>query len=540
MFAINAFILALIACALGVLFASQEKGLFSRLRDVLDIIPLVVPKGLRAVLPPNDPRHQRAERHLLVSTLKTIGGLVARNAVILLLAKNFGWQDQLINETAIALLVMNFMSYWHSANTALFMVRARRANPGDQRETQLIELFNECLSDARKFMRKELVAELKSDPTKAKQLQKLLSSPEDMPLETPWLLRRLRNVRDGINFVFDKLMPKLPEFQRRAFARFLTGILGLNRLSEDPELYVYDGDSNAFASGPLTFMSVMAVSSDLLEQWLPTDPEVIEFLKANPDKALTRERMKAILCHELGHIYRRDIMVNAIMSGETTILSLLLDVPFRLVQAFVRTKWIEAFLTWLKLPEAAKALGLDWLMRIVGQLMQMTVSQLTKINLFFVIRSRESGADGFSYMVTGEPLHIGYALYALVGFVMWRREQRKAARKSFLGLNFRDTYEEQRRETVAMALRTITFIDGLYDSLVADVPAEPTPQPKTGNVILDLIIKIVNGIKAVLSSIKRAWDSLFLTHPSIRSRILRACYVEYGEGGYCPILNQGG
>lgn len=538
MFAINAFILALIACALGVLFASQEKGL-KRLRDVFDIIPLVIPKGLRQVLPPNDPRYQRAEGHLLVSTLKTIGGLVVRNIAILLLAQHYGWQDQLINETAIALLVMNFMSYWHSANTALFMVRARRANPADPREAELIDLFNECVSDARKFMRKELIAKLKADPTKAKQLQKLLATPEDMPLEAPWHLRRLRAVRDGINFVFDKLMPKVPEFQRRAIARFLIGICGLNRLNEDPELYVYEGDSNAFASGPLAVMSVMAVSSDMMEQWMPTDPDVIEFLKANPDKAMTRERMKAVLCHELGHIYRHDIMVNAIMSGETTILSLLLDVPFRLAQAFVRTKWIEALLNWLKLPEAAKALGLDWLMRIVGQLMQMGVSQLTKINLFFVIRSRESGADGFSYMVTGAPLQLGYALYALVGFVMWRREQRKGARKSFLGLKLQNTYENQRRETATMALRAITFIDGLYDSLAAETPAEPQPLPRTGNVILDLIIRVVNAVKGTLARIKRAWDSLFLTHPSIKSRILRACYVEYGNTGYCPILNQG-
>lgn len=537
MLAIHLLILALIGCALGVLFASQEKG-FRRLRDVLDIVPIVKPKKLKDVMSPDDPRFSRVEGGLMVSTLKTLGGIFVRTLTIALVAKQFGWQDQLINEGAAAVLIMSFMSYWHSANTALFMVRARKANPADPREAKVIEAHNETLQDARKTERKALIEKLKADPRKAKQLALLLDQGDDVPVHTPWLLKQLRNTRDGINFVFDKLMPKMPEFQRRAFARFVIAIAGLNRLSEDPELYFFSGDSNAFASGPLPFMSVMAVSDDLLEQWLPTEPEVIAHLQEFPEQRFTRGMMKSVLAHESGHIFRKDILVNAIMTGETTILSLLVDVPLRLAMAFVRTKWVEALLKMLKLPEAARALGLDWLMRIVGQLMQMTVSQLTKVNLFFVIRSRESGADAFAFKVTGKPLDHGYALKGLVGFVMWRRESRNSARKSLLGVKFAQTYAEQRMESVMMSLRTITFIDALYDSLAPETAEAPQPLPKTGNVVLDLLIRIVNAVKAGLNRVKRAWDSLFMSHPSIKSRIWNCCFTEFGKTGYCPVFDQ--
>ncbi|MBX9878005.1 MAG: M48 family metalloprotease [Candidatus Obscuribacterales bacterium] len=536
MFAINAFILALIACALGVLFTSREKGL-GRLRDVIDILPLVKPHGLKRIITPSDPRFPRVQGGLLVSTLKTLGGMLLRGVTILLVAKHFGWQDQVLNETAIVMMVMTFMGYWHSANTALFMVRARKANPADPREAKLIEVYNEVLRDARKLERKELIKKYQADPKKAKQLQHLLSLGDDVPLESPWLLRRLRNVRDGINFVFDKLMPKMPEFQRRAFARFVIAIAGLNRLAEDPELFFFDGDSNAFASGPLPFMSVIAVSSDILQQWLPSDPDVVEHLKEFPEQRITRRGMKGVLAHERGHVARLDIMVNALMNLETVVLSMIVDTPVRLVTGFIRTKWVETLLNKLRLPDAAKALGLDWIMRVVGQVIQMGISQVQKIIPAFVTRSRESGADAYAAMVTDRPLDLAYSLKALRPFVMWRRESKDALRRSFLGAKFAKTYEEHRMESAMMALRPIMFIDSLYDALPAQ-KEEPAPQPKTGNPILDLIIRLVAAVKAGVARIRRAWDSLFYTHPSIETRIWKNCEYEFGKAGFCPVFTE--
>lgn len=536
MFAIHAFILVLIACALGILFASRERGL-GRLRDVVDILPLVKPNGLKkGVIPPTDPRFPRVQGHLLVSTLKTLGGMSLRAVTLLLVGKHFGWQDQLLNETAIVYLVMTFMGYWHSANTALFMVRARKANPADPREARLIEVYNEVLRDARKLERKDLIAKYESSPKYAQKLALLKALGDDVP-QTPWLLKRLRNVRDGINFVFDKLMPKAPEFQRRAIAGFIIAIAGLNRLNEDPELYFFDGDSNAFASGPLPFMSVIAVSSDLLQQWQPSEQDVIDHLNEFPEERMTRRMMKAVLSHERGHVARLDIMVNALMNLETVALSLLVDTPIRLVTGFVRTKWVEVLLSKLRLPDAAKALGLDWIMRAVGQVIQMAVSQVQKIIPAFVTRSRESGSDGYAALITERPLDLAYGLKALRPFVMWRREQKEALRRSFLGAKFAKTYEEHRMETALLALRPIMFIDFLNDTRSAQEDA-PAPQPRTGNAFLDFIIKIVTAFKAGLARIRRAWDSLFYTHPSIETRIRSCCVMEFGNTGFCPVFTE--
>ena len=115
---------------------------------------------------------------------------------------------------------------------------------------------------------------------------------------------------------------------------------------------------------------------------------------------------------------------------------------------------------------------------------------LTRIIQMFVVRSRESLADGSGAMMTGEPCHLSMALQKLVAYVEKNRPK-------------------GREKELYRAIRPIMTIDPLFDQ-IAEEKAETTWQ-----------------------RIVRWWKRLQLTHPPVSERVEM---LERMNQGPCPRL----
>ena len=129
-----------------------------------------------------------------------------------------------------------------------------------------------------------------------------------------------------------------------------------------PEVYVYDGeDPNAFATGPSRNNSMVAVSTGLLNN-----------LNAN--------EVRAVLAHEMGHVYNGDMFTTTILAG--------------LMNTFVYfiSRWVSR-----QVSERNPMLGFG-----VYFFLQIVLSFLAMIPISWWSRRREFVADRFAANTVGK------------------------------------------------------------------------------------------------------------------------------------------
>lgn len=130
-----------------------------------------------------------------------------------------------------------------------------------------------------------------------------------------------------------------------------------------PEVWVYDSpDPNAFATGPSKNNSMVAVSTGLLQN-------------------LREDEVKAVLAHEMGHVYNGDMFATTVLAG--------------LMNTFVFyiAMWVRRFFA--ERGQYALGFGLSIVLQIV-------VSILASIVISWFSRRREFRADAFSAKVYGK------------------------------------------------------------------------------------------------------------------------------------------
>ncbi|MBH0193315.1 MAG: protease HtpX [Nitrospira sp.] len=135
-----------------------------------------------------------------------------------------------------------------------------------------------------------------------------------------------------------------------------------------PEVWVYDSpDPNAFATGPSKNNSMVAVSTGLLQN-------------------LKEDEVKAVLAHEMGHVYNGDMFATTVLAG--------------LMNTFVYyiAMWVRRFFE--ERDQAALGFGLSLVLQII-------VSILASIVISWFSRHREFGADAFAAKVYGKESMIG-------------------------------------------------------------------------------------------------------------------------------------
>ena len=135
-----------------------------------------------------------------------------------------------------------------------------------------------------------------------------------------------------------------------------------------PEVWVYDSpDPNAFATGPSKNNSMVAVSTGLLQN-------------------LRENEVKAVLAHEMGHVYNGDMFATTVLAG--------------LMNTFVYyiAMWVRRFFE--ERDQAALGFGLSLVLQII-------VSILASIVISWFSRHREFGADAFAAKVYGKDSMIG-------------------------------------------------------------------------------------------------------------------------------------
>ncbi|MCP9446527.1 MAG: protease HtpX [Nitrospira sp.] len=130
-----------------------------------------------------------------------------------------------------------------------------------------------------------------------------------------------------------------------------------------PEVWIYHSpDPNAFATGPSKNNSMVAVSTGLLEN-------------------LREEEVKAVLAHEMGHVYNGDMFATTVLAG-------LMNTFVYYIAMWVRRVFAER-------DQAALGFALSLVLQIV-------VSILASILISWFSRRREFGADAFAAKVYGK------------------------------------------------------------------------------------------------------------------------------------------
>jgi heat shock protein HtpX len=152
-----------------------------------------------------------------------------------------------------------------------------------------------------------------------------------------------------------------------------------------PEVWIYDSpDPNAFATGPSKNNSMVAVSTGLLQN-------------------LKEDEVKAVLAHEMGHVYNGDMFTTTVLSG--------------LMNTFVY--YISNFLSQLVgQPQGDREegnTGNPILAFVVYIFLQIVLSFLAMLVVSWHSRRREFSADAFSAKVYGKDAMIN----ALRGIDRW-------------------------------------------------------------------------------------------------------------------------
>lgn len=222
---------------------------------------------------------------------------------------------------------------------------------------------------------------------------------------------------------------------------------------------------NAFATGPIHRKAVVAFTEGLLECGM-TDAEI-----------------EAVFAHELGHVNNYDVGINSMIAVLSSMFFLIVETGVRALLG-----GIDFFKRLLGLKTDATILP-GILMNVIMYVVFSICGQFTKVIQFFVVRSRESGADATGAYFTGDPCSLSTALQKLVAYVTKNRPKARDA----------EMYR---------ALRTIMIVDPLFDTI--------TPEPKA---------------VGLWERLKKFWRYLQLTHPPVADRVAQ---LERMNGGKCP------
>ncbi|MEZ4486077.1 MAG: M48 family metalloprotease [Cyanobacteriota/Melainabacteria group bacterium] len=256
--------------------------------------------------------------------------------------------------------------------------------------------------------------------------------------------------------------------EHRRLIEIVDRVYAKSGLKFKPPVYISDNPlPNAFATGPIHRKAVVAATQGLFKA------------------GMTDDEIEAIFAHELAHVKNYDVAVNSFLSVLSMIFFMITDAGVRMVMGS---------LSWFK-----KRLGmnperkgfftgiLEWVIMFI--IFRIT-GYLTRVIQMFVVRSRESLADGSGAMMTGKPCDLSMALQKLVAYVEQHRPK-------------------GREKELYRAIRPIMTVDPIFDQLAED------------------------KAETLWQRIVRWWKYLQLTHPPVSERV---AMLDRMNGGTCPRL----
>ena len=135
-----------------------------------------------------------------------------------------------------------------------------------------------------------------------------------------------------------------------------------------PEVAIYEGEANAFATGALKNSALVAVSTKIMEQ-------------------MSREELRAVLGHEMSHVANGDMVTTTLIQG---VLNACVIFFSRLVAAVVSSGK----------DRRGRSAGMYYL---VYYLMQITLGIAASLVVYWYSRKREYAADAGSANLLGSP-----------------------------------------------------------------------------------------------------------------------------------------
>lgn len=138
-----------------------------------------------------------------------------------------------------------------------------------------------------------------------------------------------------------------------------------------PQVGIYQSpDMNAFATGPNHSMALVALSSALLEK-------------------LDFDEIKAVIAHELAHIYNRDMLAMTFFTGIISSLMIAIKIPFFLLLFFNRENTQGAVIV-------------DLIFRFLRYIVVLVVAFIGFLVINAFSRKREYYADSFAALLVGK------------------------------------------------------------------------------------------------------------------------------------------
>jgi heat shock protein HtpX len=175
---------------------------------------------------------------------------------------------------------------------------------------------------------------------------------------------------------------KRPSNQNEAWLLETVGQLATKAGLSTPEVAVYDGEPNAFATGPSRSNSLVAVSTGLLQR-------------------MNRQQVEAVLAHEVSHIANGDMVTLTLIQGVVnTFVIFISRVAAYAVESFLRTD-----------DEESSGPGISYM--ITSIVFEILFGILASIVVMYFSRKREFRADAGAAKLMGDRRPMIDALHAL-------------------------------------------------------------------------------------------------------------------------------
>ena len=153
-----------------------------------------------------------------------------------------------------------------------------------------------------------------------------------------------------------------------------------------PEVAIYPGEANAFATGAFKNSALVAVSTGIMQQ-------------------MSREELRAVLGHEMSHVANGDMVTMSLTQGVVN--------TFVIFFSHIIAGVVQNALSGGKDNDNRKRGGNYFLYHIAVQLCQMVFGFLASVIVFWYSRKREFAADAGSARLLGSPAPMIAALRRL-------------------------------------------------------------------------------------------------------------------------------